>query len=85
MKLPNCECKTWATTDARGLLLGNGHHPACNYHIPNLGAADLLLKLVQGIENWAADEDGIPDHVWDAYSQAHFICRGFFPKEGDLY
>ncbi len=33
-------------------------------------ATALLLRLVRGVERWAAEEDGtIHDGVWDAYEQ----------------
>lgn len=79
-------CRGWATDDVRADLLGNGHHHRCEHYQPNIGAVALLGELVNGIDSWASHEDGVPEELWDAYSNAHFIARGSLPKgmEGQM-
>jgi hypothetical protein len=76
-----CECSTWACEDAPAMFLGNGHNQRCEHFRPNVGAVNLLIQLCDGIDWWASQEDGVPDELWEAYSLAHFIARGRFPKE----
>lgn len=72
----DCECKTWAVSDATATLLGNGHHQNCYAFAPDVGAMALLRELVRGIRWWAAQEDGVPDEVWEAYKKAVWITEG---------
>jgi hypothetical protein len=75
-----CDCRDWASEDIRRRMLGNGHHEHCKHFKPGVGAIALLGKLVDGIKWWADQEDGIPEELWDAYSQACFISKGYMPK-----
>ena len=36
MKL--CDCQTWACTDMRQMMCGNGHNPQCPHFVPLVGA-----------------------------------------------
>lgn len=76
-----CDCKTWAETDLQSGLLGNGHNTNCEHFKRDVRAVVLLERLVTGIHFWGSLEDGVPDEVWEAYKEAHFIARGSFPKE----
>ena len=51
-----------------------GHHETCDRR-PDLfdASAELIRALVRGIEDWASQEDGIPDDLWDAYSKAKAV------------
>lgn len=78
--LPDCPCAVWATDQMTALLLGNGHHPRCDKFVPDVRATYLIRDLVEGIEEWGAQEDGVPDWLWDAYARAVFVVRGKMPE-----
>lgn len=40
---------------------------------PKNAARALILKLVKGIEDWASQEDGIPDDLWETYAHAKAV------------
>jgi hypothetical protein len=71
-----CECQTWGNDQLQRTMLGNGHHWKCARFVPDIGALDLLGKLIDGIDFWASQEDGVPEELWDAYAKAVFIVRG---------
>ena len=64
-----CECATWAR-DNHGSTLHLQHHPDCEWYRPEPEIRQLLLRLIEGIELWAADEDGVHPDCWDAYKSA---------------
>ena len=64
----SCECKTWARVG--GDLLWLSHHPNCDRYKPEPEVRRLLLRLIEGIEEWANDEDGVHPMCWDAYREA---------------
>lgn len=33
----------------------------------------VLRELLAGINRWARDEDGVPDHLWAAYQRARSL------------
>ena len=65
-----CECLNWCHNNLTHVLL-TGHHERCE-HSPDAleKALELIANLTKGIEEWSAQEDGVPDFVWDAYSRA---------------
>lgn len=65
-----CECFDWATE-----LVVSGHHHRCERFdfIPFCAA---IVALLRGMEQWAADEDGIHPDAWDAYAKGcELTCR----------
>lgn len=69
----DCECSGWAM---ECLWDTNEHHPSCSkfsarnerYFI-----VKLLQDLIKGIDEWASDEDGIHQEVWEAYKRARKV------------
>ena len=69
----NCKCLLWTSHDLGRVLL-TGHHETCpNNPGVESGFKNLVTALVRGIENWASQEDGIPDELWDSYAFAKRI------------
>lgn len=64
-----CECLTWGRDNAASVLHLE-HHPNCEHYAPEQPLRELLLRLVDGIEAWAADEDGVHSDCWNAYQDA---------------
>jgi len=64
-----CECLTWGR-DNHGALLHLEHHPHCEHYRPEPEIRALLLRLIEGIESWAQDEDGVHPDCWEAYRDA---------------
>lgn len=64
-----CECATWARDDSSNLLFLD-HHPNCKQYKPEQQIRDLLLRLIDGIEDWANDEDYVHRDCWEAYCDA---------------
>lgn len=62
-----CSCATWASSDA---MAPWEHHPNCKRWDPAADLRALITPLVRGREAWGAEEDGIPEFVWDAYCAA---------------
>ena len=62
----DCVCKEWA--DSRPLWVH--HHRDCPQYDVIRDANDLILRLVRGMESWAADEDGVHPGAWPAYADA---------------
>jgi len=69
MTRDECECATWGR-DSLGAMLFLRHHQKCPKYSPEPEVRDLLLRLINGIEDWAADEDGIHSDCWEAYKDA---------------
>lgn len=63
-------------SDTVARQLGNGHHPTCKNYVPYANAMRLLSDLVSGINWWAAQEDGVPDEIWEVYKEVTFILTG---------
>jgi hypothetical protein len=68
-----CECSGWGR-DNRDSVLMLSHHPNCGKYKPEAECRELMLNLINGIESWAADEDGIHPACWEAYRNACFAC-----------
>jgi len=64
-----CECITWGR-DSVAAMLHLEHHPNCEHYRPEPPIRELLLRLVDGIEAWASDEDGIHEACWNAFQDA---------------
>jgi len=64
-----CGCENWGRGNFDSLLILD-HHPMCHRYRPEMQVRELLLRLIEGIEEWAADEDGVHPACWDAYTQA---------------
>jgi hypothetical protein len=63
----DCECKNWCR-DGRPPLAK--HHRNCPAYDLESESLALVTALINGIEGWAADEDGVHPDAWDAYCQA---------------
>lgn len=68
-----CDCATWGR-DNLGAILHLEHHPNCERYRPEPEIRDLLQRLIDGIESWASDEDGVHPDCWDAYVKACGAC-----------
>lgn len=76
--MTDCECVMWARDGKPPITK---HHPNCKKYEP---VAELLLALrqmVDGIERWGIDEDGIPDHIWEHWREAKFMLGEFVPQQ----
>ena len=61
------ECSGW--TRASGKILTN-HHPNCSQYNLEDELVNLIKQLINGIECWAGDEDGVHPECWSAYEEA---------------
>lgn len=85
-----CKCNYWANTgEYLPLNMITGHHVNCErftFEEIQRGTVDLLSDLVRGIEEWAANEDGVPDFIYEQYRCAKMIIGERNPPtagEGD--
>jgi len=62
-----CECSKWAIDSE---IIMKEHHPNCSKYNLEQDMVSLIRRLLEGIEHWAADEDGVHPDCWDAYSEA---------------
>jgi len=71
--MDHCECIHHATRNL-GIVILTGHHETCERR-PDLfdASAELIRALVRGIEEWASQEDGIPDDLWETYAKAKAV------------
>ena len=67
-----CDCQNYCHSGQPPILR---HHYACNKYRPISEMLEIITDLVKGIQNWAADEDGVHHDCWKAYSRAK-ICIG---------
>lgn len=65
-EMTKCNCETAARDGSFPLLLD--HVPTCP-EFPGC-IRELIVGLVRGMEEWAADEDGIHPEAWAAYQRA---------------
>jgi hypothetical protein len=64
-----CECVTYGRSNDTAILF-LAHHPNCKQYRPEREIRTLLLRLIEGIEAWANDEDGVHPDCWEAYVAA---------------
>lgn len=77
----SCICTQWCQVANHRVAMLTGHHPDCQQAKPALDAAfDLIEEMRLGIEDWAAEEDGVHPKIWPAYRRACAI-RGIFHPE----
>jgi hypothetical protein len=70
-----CECATWGRE-----LMTAGHHYHCERFDPK-PFIKAIVKLLDGMEHWSADEDGVHPDAWEAYKEGcKLTCRSV--KEG---
>lgn len=62
-----CECQNWARTDQ---LLLTKHHKSCSWYDVEGDTKEIITALLDGIQSWAADEDGIHPDCWGAFLNA---------------
>jgi hypothetical protein len=79
-----CDCKQWCDLSLRTRFL-TGHHANCpKATITEFqGAMNLIRALVKGMENWAADEDGVHPDAWEAYKRGKAVIGEFNWKEDE--
>jgi hypothetical protein len=79
-----CECTTWCDDDLRVRLL-TGHARGCQNaeQTPLNAALGLIAELAKGMEEWAADEDGVHDRAWPAYRRAKALQGVFLSESGE--
>jgi len=76
-----CECKNWARTNQ---LLLTKHHKNCSKYDLEGDAKEIITALLNGIQEWASDEDGMHPDCWEAFKNAScFIFEVWRIKEGD--
>lgn len=63
----DCVCNTWARSDQK---MVTKHHKACHLYDPEGDAMEIIEALIEGIDYWASDEDGVHYKCWDAYVAA---------------
>lgn len=66
--IEECECQTWAGS----WKLATSHHRNCEKYDPEGDAVSLISGLIDGMNKWASDEDGIHPEAWEAYKRASF-------------
>jgi len=69
-----CECKNWCSDGVPPLLK---HNRKCPQYSPVTEMLEIITDLVRGVQDWAAEEDGVHPECWEAYSRAK-ICIGQF-------
>jgi hypothetical protein len=62
-----CKCTHWAREG--GFVLWT-HHRNCEHANHEYEAYKTIKSLVDAMELWGREEDGIPSEVWDAYKRA---------------
>lgn len=59
-----CDCKDWASE-----CIVAGHHIACDKFDPK-PFVRTIRELLDAMDDWASDEDGIHPAAWKAYKAA---------------
>ncbi len=70
-----CNCQLWARDGTE--LIETFHHKNCEKYDPNPEIRELLLRVLDGIESWASDEDGVHYDCWQAYKDACVMVGQF--------
>lgn len=65
---PDCECKTWARDYQPAFW--TVHHERCPKYDVRKELLAIIEPLIDGVESWAADEDGVHPDCWEAYERA---------------
>jgi hypothetical protein len=55
------------------------HHPLCDRNEANL--LHIITRLREGIKKWAAEEDGVPDWLWDVVKSADRVIASEAPSQ----
>ncbi len=77
--MEQCECQNWARA---GQKLLTKHHKNCpSYDVEGESYA-LIVKLLDGIEAWADEEDGIHPGCWEAYREGTYFIGQFSRIKG---
>ena len=68
----DCECKNWARTTQ---LLFTTHHRNCPKYTSSIKGAEaecynIIVWLLDGVQAWANDEDGIHPECYEAFKRA---------------
>jgi len=63
-----CECHT--LTRAYSSDIYTNHHQNCEHYDLNGDVVRIITNLIDGINSWAKDEDGIHPECWEAYKSA---------------
>lgn len=66
-----CYCQNYARDGKPPLT---NHHPRCPHYNCEKESLALIEDLIKGIENDAADTDGVSDNLWEPYKRALFYC-----------
>jgi len=74
--MPLCECSNWARESSK---VFTDHHPRCQQYDPEGDAFKIVVALIEGIDAWAGDEDGVHPDCWGAYKMAEAFV-GRIPK-----
>ncbi len=83
--MKDCECKHWARTDQ---LLVTTHHRNCPKYNGLKGVEaecfHTIVWLLEGIQAWANDEDGIHPDCYEAFKRAAcFVGQPYRIKPND--
>jgi hypothetical protein len=70
MKNPPCNCQTLGRT-LYGHELMTTHGKECPEREQELMA--LLMETASGIEDWASQEDGVPEKLWPVYTKIKLL------------
>jgi hypothetical protein len=74
-----CECWNWCSDGLhrREELLA-GHHFRCSKFEAEFRrrALELIAQLYEAMQQWGAEEDGVPDFAWDAWVVAGAVTTG---------
>lgn len=78
-----CECMGWGRLADQYLF---EHHRKCKHFNAEAELISIIDQLCEGIEQWAADEDGVHTDCWNAYKEArvkrgHKLVAGEYPDE----
>lgn len=76
-----CECANWCDVNVQHRLLTGHHENCCKSPKATEKALDLIMLLADGMERWAADEDGIHPDAWEAYRRAKALEGVILPNE----
>jgi len=69
-----CECSEWESFNVMRDI-ATGHHERCALRPDdNRFMNELIERLLNGIELWAGEEDGIHNDLWDDYVKAKSWC-----------